>query len=74
MNLGLENKVIIVTGGARGIGEGIVRVLSGEGAIPVIIGRNAEDNEKLKTELEKKGEKAFVVQAELSEPDRKSVV
>jgi len=60
--------VIIVTGGARGIGEGIVRVLSGEGAIPVIIGRNAEDNEKLKTELEKKGEKAFVVQAELSEP------
>ena len=68
MNLGLENKVIIVTGGARGIGEGIVRVLSGEGAIPVIIGRNAEDNEKLKTELEKKGEKAFVVQAELSEP------
>ena len=68
MNLGLENKVIIVTGGARGIGEGIVRVLSGEGAIPVIIGRNAEDNEKLKAELEKKGEKAFEVQAELSEP------
>jgi L-fucose dehydrogenase len=68
MNLGLENKVIIVTGGARGIGEGIVRVLSGEGAIPIIIGRNAEDNKKLKAELEKKGEKAFEVQAELSEP------
>jgi L-fucose dehydrogenase len=68
MNLGLENKVIIVTGGARGIGEGIVRVLSGEGAIPVIIGRNAADNEKLKGELEKNGGKAFVVQAELSEP------
>jgi L-fucose dehydrogenase len=39
MNLHLSDKVIIVTGGAKGIGEGIVRVLAAEGAIPVIIGR-----------------------------------
>jgi L-fucose dehydrogenase len=37
MNLSLENKVIIVSGGARGIGEGIVKTLLEEKAIPVVI-------------------------------------
>ena len=44
MDLQLKNKVIIVTGGAKGIGEGIVKVLANEGAIPVIVGRNEDDN------------------------------
>jgi NAD(P)-dependent dehydrogenase (short-subunit alcohol dehydrogenase family) len=30
MDLQLENKIIIVSGGAKGIGEGIVRVLAQE--------------------------------------------
>ena len=37
MNLNLKTKVIIVSGGAKGIGEGIVKVLAAEGAIAVII-------------------------------------
>jgi NAD(P)-dependent dehydrogenase (short-subunit alcohol dehydrogenase family) len=37
MNLSLENKVIIVSGGARGIGEGIVKILLAEKAVPVVI-------------------------------------
>ena len=68
MNLGLENKIIIVTGGARGIGEGIVRALADEGAIPVIIGRNATDNLKLQEEIQQSGRTVFSVQAELSNP------
>jgi len=40
MDLLLKDKIIIVTGGAKGIGEGIVKVLAKEGAIPVIVGRN----------------------------------
>ena len=43
MDLQLKDKVIIVTGGAKGIGEGIVKVLANEGAIPVIIGRGEGD-------------------------------
>jgi NAD(P)-dependent dehydrogenase (short-subunit alcohol dehydrogenase family) len=74
MNLNLSDKVIIVTGGAKGIGEGIVRVLANEGAIPVIIGRNEADNQKT---LEAIGgsSNGFQVVAELSEPEecRKAV-
>jgi L-fucose dehydrogenase len=68
MDLGLKDKIIIVTGGARGIGEGIVRVLSGEGAIVAIVGRSKEDNLKLQNDIEKSGGNAFSVEAELSEP------
>src|SRR5688572_24231213 len=69
MDLQLKDKLVIVSGGAKGIGEGIVRVLATEGAIPVIIGRSKEDNELLVTEIEKLGGKAFQVVAELSKPD-----
>src|SRR5690349_14838029 len=69
MNLELQNKVIIVTGGAKGIGEGIVRVLAEEGALPVIIGRNEADNLKLVEALKAKGQKSLQVKAELSKPE-----
>jgi L-fucose dehydrogenase len=68
MDLKLQNKVIIVTGGAKGIGEGIVQVLAAEGAIPVIVGRNAADNQKVVDGLTAKGVRSFQVAAELTEP------
>lgn len=69
MDLLLKDKVIIVTGGAKGIGEGIVRVLAGEGAIPIIFGRNEGDNKQLMDELLTNGKKAFQVVAELTKPE-----
>jgi L-fucose dehydrogenase len=68
MDLALTGKVIIVTGGAKGIGEGIVRVLAAEGAIPVIVGRNEQDNKKLVDEIMASGKQAFQVVAELINP------
>lgn len=65
MNLNLSDKVIIVTGGAKGIGEGIVKVLAEENALPVIIGRNEADNKKTLTEI---GNKGFQIVAELNKP------
>ena len=64
MDLALKDKVVIVTGGAKGIGEGITRVLVKEGAIPVILGRNEEDNKKLIDELGV----GYQVKTELSNP------
>lgn len=68
MNLQLQDKVIIVSGGAKGIGEGIVKVLAAEGAVPVILGRNEQDNKKTLAEVEKSGGRAAQVVAELSIP------
>jgi L-fucose dehydrogenase len=69
MDLQLQDKVIIVTGGAKGIGEGIAQVLAKEGAIPVIIGRNAADNQQAVAAIEAAGGRAWQVAAELAEPE-----
>jgi L-fucose dehydrogenase len=68
MDLQLTNQVIIVTGGARGIGEGISRVLAREGAVPVIVGRSEADNRETVAAIEAAGGRAGQVVAELSEP------
>ena len=69
MNLQLKDKIIIVTGGAKGIGNGIVKVLAAEGAVPVIVGHNREDNSKAVTEVEASGGRAFGIYAELTKPE-----
>jgi L-fucose dehydrogenase len=68
MDLQLKDKIVIVTGGAKGIGEGIVRQLANEGAIPVIVGRKEADNLKLVNEIVNEGKQAFQVVAELTDP------
>lgn len=65
MDFRLQNKVILITGGARGIGRGIAEVLAGEGAIPVLIDRAAE-NETAVQALHAAGGQAFAVTAELT--------
>lgn len=66
MDLHLNNKVIIVTGGAKGIGEGITNALAQEGAIPVIIGRNKEDNQRVLDKIKKVGGDGYQIEAELT--------
>lgn len=68
MNLNLKDKVFVVTGGAKGIGLGICKVIAAEGGIPVIIGRREDDNLKAVREIEALGFTAKNVQAELTIP------
>jgi L-fucose dehydrogenase len=68
MDLKLKNKIIIVSGGAKGIGEGIVKLLATEGAIPVIIGRNEADNLKTLNEIKSVEGSCYQVVAELTKP------
>jgi L-fucose dehydrogenase len=67
MDLSLQDKVILISGGAKGIGLGIAKVLAAEEAIPVIVGRNLSDNATAVAEITATGRRAFSVQAELSQ-------
>jgi len=68
MDLKLKEKVILITGGAKGIGAAIVRNCSQEGAIPVIIDRDSESGHQLQTELLTNGKCGFIA-VDLSTPE-----
>lgn len=68
MDLKLNNKVIVVTGGAKGIGEAIARGCAAEGAIPVIVDRDGQAAALLQTELLTGGAASEVIVADLETP------
>ena len=70
MDLNLKDKVIIVTGGSKGIGYGITKSLLKEGAIPIIISRNKESVDSVVNEIKTTGKKVFSAIAELTDPNQ----
>jgi L-fucose dehydrogenase len=70
MDLRLRDKAIVVTGGARGIGLGIVQLLAAEGAIPVIIDHDATANAMAVGAIVAAGGRAHAVEAELIYTDQ----
>lgn len=65
MDLNIDQKVFLVTGGASGIGLAIAASLSLEGAIPVILDKNPEALEKALLQVPD----AFALETDLREPD-----
>ena len=68
MDLQLHDKLIVISGGAKGIGLAIAELLAQEGAIPFIVGRNEADNRKAVDQILASGNRAFHVVAELTQP------
>ena len=66
----LNGKVILVTGGSRGLGAEMVRDFARQGADVIISSRNIEKCEEIAHEVNQMGRKALPVACE----DRKSVV
>jgi L-fucose dehydrogenase len=55
LDLQLGGKVVVVTGGAKGIGAAIARTCAQEGAVPVILDRDKEAGEQISGELRGSG-------------------
>lgn len=68
MDLALAGKTVVVTGGARGIGEAIVRALAAEEATPVIVDRDETAGQRLRDELTTLGHRCELVVGDLAEP------
>lgn len=68
MDLALEGKTVLVTGGANGIGEAVVRGLAEEGAVPVIVDRDEVGGRRLRDELGRGQRRCGLVVADLAEP------
>jgi len=67
MDLELHKKVIIITGGASGIGEGICKKIAEEGGIPCIFDHNFTSMKRVEKEIKIKGNECFCVHTELTE-------
>jgi len=52
VDLGLKDKVIVVTGGGAGIGEGITRTCLDEGAVVIVLARPSEQVDRFMAEME----------------------
>jgi L-fucose dehydrogenase len=70
MDLGLKDKLIVVTGGGAGIGSGISRACLAEGAQVVVLGRRSKNVEEFMTEMKAADAKCDLVEAHLEDTAR----
>lgn len=68
MGLKLKDRVILITGGIKGIGKGIVLSVAAEGAIPIILDRNPMPMD-FRAELDELEAKHEVIQIDLNDTE-----
>ena len=70
MDLGLQYKLVVVTGGGAGIGQGISRACLAEGARVVVLGRHSQNVDAFMAEMKQAGAKCEFVEAHLEDAAR----
>lgn len=65
MDLQLKDKVIVITGGAKGIGAAIARGCAGEGAISVVVDKDAMVGQQLVSGLRASGARCKIIAGDL---------
>jgi L-fucose dehydrogenase len=75
MDLRLNDKVVVITGGAKGIGEAITRGAVREGAIPIVLDRDQQACERLFADLKLNSSRGryMVVELQSAESCKKAV-
>jgi L-fucose dehydrogenase len=68
MDLELKGKVVLVTGGAKGIGAAIVRTSAAEGAIPVFLDHDVAAGKELESMLRSSGAQSEFIAGEITAP------
>jgi NAD(P)-dependent dehydrogenase (short-subunit alcohol dehydrogenase family) len=69
MKLGLEGKVVLITGGSKGLGLACARAFAGEGARVSISSRSDENLENARQTLAQEGIEVSTVRADFSKPE-----
>jgi L-fucose dehydrogenase len=69
VDLRLKDKIIVVTGGAKGIGAAIVHGCVNESAIPVIVDRDEAAGESIQSQLMERAARCSLVIRELANPE-----
>ncbi|MGH2653932.1 MAG: SDR family NAD(P)-dependent oxidoreductase [Actinomycetota bacterium] len=64
------DKVVLVTGGSKGIGRAIALALAEDGADVALAARNPEPLEKTAREIEERGRRALAVPTDVTDPEQ----
>jgi len=70
MDLGLKDKLIVVTSGGAGIGAGISRACLAEGARVIVLGRRSENVKAFMDEMQTANADCHLVEAHLEDTER----
>jgi NAD(P)-dependent dehydrogenase (short-subunit alcohol dehydrogenase family) len=69
MDLQLKDKVVVITGGAQGIGAAISEACAREGAIPVMVNRDSAEVREFAERLRASGVRCELLPVELTNPE-----
>lgn len=70
MDLQLQDKVVLVTGGSKGIGRGIVESFLAEGSRVANVNRSEKEGRELEALYSAKGQDCFFIQGDLTDVDQ----